>query len=74
MRFFGQTSVDIRVNGELKTVVNGITILNLLAELGLAGKRVAVERNADIIPRSQHASTTLNDGDSLEIVQAIGGG
>ena len=47
---------------------------SLLATLELAGKKVAVERNGEIVPRSAHGSTMLLDGDRLEIVVAVGGG
>ncbi|HMX16427.1 MAG TPA: sulfur carrier protein ThiS, partial [Rhodocyclaceae bacterium] len=46
----------------------------LLASRGLAGKKVAVERNGEIVPKSRHAETALADGDKLEIVVAVGGG
>ncbi|MHC2997632.1 thiamine biosynthesis protein ThiS [Tepidiphilus sp. HLB4] len=52
----------------------GTTIAELLAARGWAGKRVAVERNGEIVPRSLHAQTTLAEGDVLEIVVAVGGG
>jgi len=51
-----------------------MSVSNLLDELALAGKRVAVELNGDIVPRSQHAETYLADSDQLEIVVAVGGG
>ncbi|MEW5792165.1 MAG: sulfur carrier protein ThiS [Pseudomonadota bacterium] len=51
-----------------------LTIAELLDRLNLAGKRVAVELNLQIVPRSQHADTRLQDGDRVEIVHAIGGG
>ncbi len=51
-----------------------ITVAQLLAELDTAGKRVAVERNGEIVPKSLHACTGLADGDRLEIVVAVGGG
>ena len=53
---------------------DGLTVADLLVRLDLAGKRVAVELNLDIVPRSQHASTRLQDGDRVEVVHAIGGG
>lgn len=70
-----QTSiVPIRVNGEERHVARGATVADLLAELGAAGKRVAVERNGEIVPRSQHAGTRLAAGDRIEVVIAVGGG
>ena len=53
---------------------SGVSISRLLDELGLTGKRVAVERNGEIVPRSRHGETALAEGDQLEIVVAVGGG
>ena len=64
----------IQLNGESLELPDGETVAALLTRLELAGRRVAVELNLDIVPRSQHAETTLNDGDSVEVVHAIGGG
>jgi len=64
----------IHLNGEVRDVREGQSIADLLTELGLAERRVAVELNLDIVPRSQHATTRLQAGDRLEIVHAIGGG
>ncbi len=66
--------MEIRVNGEIRRVQEGSAVADLLAELGAAGKRVAVERNGEIVPRSRYADTPLADGDRLEIVVAVGGG
>jgi sulfur carrier protein len=55
-------------------VQEGSAVADLLAELGTAGKRVAVERNGEIVPRSQHAGTRLAAGDRIEVVIAVGGG
>ena len=66
--------MQIQLNGELMDVADGATVLTLLEVLGMTQGRLAVEINADIIPRSQHGSTTLHAGDRVEIVQAIGGG
>jgi sulfur carrier protein len=51
-----------------------MTIASLLAKMGLSGKRIAVERNGEIVPKSLHALTALAAGDKLEIVGAVGGG
>ena len=67
-------TLTCRVNGELLTLPAGTTLADLLRERGWAGKRVAVERNGEIVPRSLHAQTTLAEGDVLEIVVAVGGG
>ncbi|WP_039590469.1 sulfur carrier protein ThiS [Pseudomonas frederiksbergensis] len=64
----------IQLNGEPLELPDGETVAALLTRLELAGRRVAVELNLYIVPRSQHADTTLNDGDSVEVVHAIGGG
>ena len=61
------------VNGDTLSL-DGNTIADLVAQLELTGRRLAVEVNRDIIPKSQHADVTLNEGDMLEIVHAIGGG
>jgi sulfur carrier protein len=51
-----------------------MTIASLVATMGLSGKRIAVERNGEIVPKSRHATTALSVGDKLEIVGAVGGG
>ncbi|GAD59748.1 sulfur carrier protein ThiS [Brevundimonas sp. BAL450] len=63
----------IEVNGEPREVEAG-TILDLVETLGLDPKKVAVERNLEIVPRSLHAETALANGDRIEIVQLVGGG
>jgi len=64
----------IVVNGEPRALPAPATISALLGELGLAGRRIAVERNGEIIPRSLHENEALRPGDRLEIVVAVGGG
>jgi len=66
--------MQILLNGESLELPDGTTVADLLVRLELTGRRVAVERNLDIVPRSQHATTALADGDQLEVVHAIGGG
>ena len=68
------TPISIAVNGHTREVPHATTVAQLLTELDTAGKRVAVERNGEIVPKSQHRSTQLNSGDRLEIVIAVGGG
>ncbi len=63
----------IEVNGEHREMESG-TILDLVETLGLNPKKVAVERNLEIVPRSLHGETALADGDRIEIVQLVGGG
>lgn len=64
---------QLSINGEPR-VVAAVTVADLLTELDLVGRRVAVERNGDIVPRSLHTQTPLADGDVLEMVVAVGGG
>jgi sulfur carrier protein len=66
--------IAIIVNGDTHAVPADITIMDLLARLGLAGRRVAVERNRAVVPRAEHAATRLADGDRLEVVAFVGGG
>jgi sulfur carrier protein len=64
----------IQLNGESFELPDGETVAALLTRLDLAGRRIAVELNLDIVPRSQHEATTLSEGDQVEVVHAIGGG
>lgn len=64
----------IQLNGESYTVSEGASIADLLVALELTERRVAVEVNLEIVPRSQHATTVLQANDQVEVVQAIGGG
>jgi len=66
--------MEIMVNGQVQPVQENCTILQLLNSLDLENKRLAVEVNLTIVPRSQFATRILTQGDKLEIVQAIGGG
>ena len=66
--------MDIVLNGEPASLPLGISVSGLLEHMELAGKRLAVEVNREIVPRSLHADHKLNAGDRVEIVQAIGGG
>ncbi len=68
------TSLSITVNGNARSFAAGATVAQLLAQLDTAGKRVAVERNGEIVPKSLHSVTKLAGGDRLEIVVAVGGG
>lgn len=61
-------------NGEEKTVGQALTLKQLIEELGLAERRVAVEVNREIVPRSRHAEYRLKDDDRVEVVFAVGGG
>lgn len=66
--------MEIQVNGKACQVPQGASIATLLDELSLTGRRIAVEVNQDIVPRSQHAEHRLAAGDRVEIIHAIGGG
>lgn len=66
--------IAINVNGERREFDAPLNCADLVARLELAGKRVAIERNGEIVPRSRYADTPLADGDRLEIVVAVGGG
>lgn len=66
--------ITLRVNGETRQFPAEATIAALLAAMDLVGKRLAVERNGEIVPRSRHGETLLAEGDQLEIVVAVGGG
>jgi sulfur carrier protein len=68
------SALHLTVNGEATECHAETTVAGLLATMDAAGKRVAVERNGEIVPRSQHATTVLEPGDRLEIVIAVGGG
>ena len=65
--------MNLTVNGDTLTL-DGTTIADLVTQLNLTGRRLAVEVNRDIVPKSQHGDFTLKDGDVVEIVHAIGGG
>jgi thiamine biosynthesis protein ThiS len=64
----------IIVNGEPRATQDGQTVAELLRELGLDPRQVAVERNREIVPRAEHGQAVLDDGDELEIVTFVGGG
>jgi len=62
------------INGESRIFDGPLTVSGLVETLGYAGQRVAIERNGEIVPRSQHGEVKLVNGDKLEIVVAVGGG
>ena len=66
--------IDIVVNGEARQVAVGTTVLGLIDQLGLSGRRVAVERNREVVPRARHGEVELAAGDRLEVVTFVGGG
>jgi thiamine biosynthesis protein ThiS len=69
-----QKNMQIQVNGASQTLPENASLADLVALLELTGKRIAIEVNAEIVPRSQHSSTLLQADDQVEIVHAIGGG
>jgi sulfur carrier protein len=66
--------IDITVNGKSHRLEQPLGISQLLARLELTGKKIAVERNGEIVPRSAHDDTRIENGDRFEIVVAVGGG
>ena len=66
--------MNVTVNGESRTLEPDASLGKLLEQLGLSGKRIAVEVNRDIVPRSDYDSYRLSENDTVEIVNAIGGG
>ncbi len=66
--------MQIIVNGDPRDVPDGLTVAGLLAELGIERRYVAVELNAEIVPRASHEDTPVSEGDRLEIVTMVGGG
>jgi len=67
-------SIAIHVNGGLRRVTVGVTIADMLGELGLDPRKVAVERNLEIVPRSTFGDVQVDEGDAYEIVHFVGGG
>jgi thiamine biosynthesis protein ThiS len=69
-----QTSIAVRVNGDQRRVPGGLSIAAMLGELGLDPRKVAVERNSEIVPRAALDEIPVEDGDTYEIVHFVGGG
>jgi thiamine biosynthesis protein ThiS len=67
-------TLQIRINGEHRRVEQGLTIAELVRELGFDPARVAVERNLEVVPRSTLTEVSVEDGDDYEIVRLVGGG
>jgi sulfur carrier protein len=67
-------TVNVTVNGQPKNVPGDLTVRGLLEHLGLTEGPVAVEVNREVVPRAEHATHRLRDGDVLEIVHFVGGG
>ena len=66
--------IAVTVNGQAHQFEQPLNCRDLVEQLNLAGKRIALERNGEIVPRGRHALEMLADGDTLEIVVAVGGG
>ena len=66
--------MELQVNGESRTAIADISIAELLAKLGVTARHVAVEVNQQLVPRAEHHSYKLAEGDQLEIVTLVGGG
>ncbi len=66
--------MEISVNGKTQTLSTPLTLTQFLEKLGLAGRRVVLELNREIVPRDTYSSVHLQDGDSLEIIHFVGGG
>jgi sulfur carrier protein len=66
--------ISVSINGAARDFSQTISLAELIQEMGLGGKRIALERNGEIVPRSQFFQQMLADGDKLEIVVAVGGG
>jgi sulfur carrier protein len=69
-----QKMIALRINGEPKSVSSGLTIAGLLREIGIDAKKVAVEHNLEIVPRSMLDQVRIENGDTFEIVHFVGGG
>ena len=66
--------IQVTVNGTPHRFERSLDVVSLLRNLNLSGKKIAVEKNGEIVPRGLHPSTVVEDGDRLEIVVAVGGG
>ena len=66
--------LTLQINGEQKQFPPDINVAGLIASMQLSGRRIAIELNGEIVPKSSHTSTQLRDGDKLEVVVAVGGG
>lgn len=66
--------MEIMLNGENRTLGSELTLKELIKQIGLDERKVAVERNLEIVPRSTYGQTQLQNGDRIEIVEFVGGG
>ena len=66
--------MEIWINGDAREVRSGITVRDLLVELGLGARGIAVEINREVVPRAAHADRVIREGDRVEIIRMVGGG
>ncbi len=66
--------MEIQLNGESRTIGESWTVADLLLDLKIESRYCAVERNLELVPREQHSSCLLQDGDCIEVVTLVGGG
>jgi sulfur carrier protein len=66
--------ITVQINGESRNLQPNLNVAELMHQLALAGKKLAIERNGELIPRSTYGECRIADGDRLEIVVAVGGG
>jgi sulfur carrier protein len=66
--------IEVTINGEKQTLSGIGTVAQLVESLGMTGRRIAVERNGEIVPKSRHANEPIAPGDRFEVVVAVGGG
>jgi sulfur carrier protein len=66
--------ITLKLNGASRTFPAALSVAELVEQLGYTGKRIALERNGEIVPRSTYANVQLAEGDRLEVVVAVGGG
>lgn len=66
--------MQIYINGDTEVIDDGSSVADIVEKLDLAGKRIAIEINEELVPRSTFSEHLLSDGDNIEIVHAIGGG
>ena len=66
--------ITVSINGVTRQLPDSTSVAALIEELGYTGRRIALERNGEIVPRSRYAEQQLSDGDRLEVVVAVGGG
>ncbi len=74
VRSFAPRVMKVIINGAMSELPDGLTVRGLIEHLGLTSGPVAVERNREVVPRAVHTSTSLADGDVLELVHFVGGG